>query len=162
MQDSMYLEKRADCPGVEVIPKFILLLNRGKKLPLNGTESHSRRYIYISDVVNAFDIILHKGHSEEIYNLGSDEEISNRDLCIHLLNCIRPSGDDGAEVDAWIEPAAPKSSEDRGAMMDCNKLKSLGWNPLINIGQGISKTVDWYVQRGESWWGDIEQIILPH
>ncbi|MCJ1224904.1 hypothetical protein MMC12_001551 [Toensbergia leucococca] len=138
----------------KVIPKFILLLKRGMKLPLNGTAER--------DVVNAFNAILHKGHSQEVYNLGSDEEISNRDLCIHLLNRIRPSGDDSAKVDAWIEPAAPKPSDDRGAMMDNNKLKSLGWKPLVNMGQGICKTVDWYSQHGESWWGDIEHIILPH
>ncbi|MCJ1378828.1 hypothetical protein MMC17_001927 [Xylographa soralifera] len=135
----------------KVIPKFILLLKRGMKLPLNGTEIHSRHYMYIGDVVNAFNAILHKGRSEEVYNLGSDEETCNRDLCIHLLNCIRPSGDDGADVDAWIEPAAPKPLGDRGAMMDCSKLKSLGWNPLVDMGQGIRKTVDWQETHKCAW-----------
>ena len=41
-RNSAYLEKRADCSRVEVIPKFILLLKRGMKLPLNGTAERYR------------------------------------------------------------------------------------------------------------------------
>ena len=151
----------ANCSGAEVIPKFVLLLDRGIKLPLNGTEKHSRRYIYISDAVAAFDAILHKGQSNGIYNLGSDDEITNRELCALLVKCVRPAGDDVGALDAWIEPGAPKPTKDRGAMMNCSRLKALGWRPLVGIEEGIRRTVEWYTEHGETWWGDVEQIILP-
>ena len=151
----------ADYSGVEVIPKFILLLNRGVKLPLNGTEKHSRRYMYISDAVAAFDAILHNGQSNGIYNLDSGDETSNRDLCALLIKWVRPGGDDSGAVDAWIEPGAPKPTKVHGAMMNCSKLKALGWKPLVGIEQGLRRTIEWYVEHGETWWGDVEPIILP-
>lgn len=44
----------------EIIPKFIMLLQRQQKLPARRW-SPTRRYIYAGDIVDALDTILHKG-----------------------------------------------------------------------------------------------------
>jgi dTDP-D-glucose 4,6-dehydratase len=36
--------------------------------------------MHISDVVNAFDIILHKGGDEHVYNIGAKEERTIRSV----------------------------------------------------------------------------------
>lgn len=53
---------------------------------LHGDGSPTRRYLFASDAAEAFDTMFHKGQNSEIYNIGSSDEISNRDLCGHLLD----------------------------------------------------------------------------
>ena len=148
--------------GQEVIPKFIMLLNRGLKLPLNGTEEHTRRYVYVTDVVSALNTILHRGRNGKVYNVCSEEEIRNEDLCAHIVRHVRPAGNNvETEVTAWIEPARKRSRCDRGAMMDCSELRSLGWKPLVDAQEGLRCTIDWYTKHGEDWWGNVDHVILP-
>lgn len=61
----------------KIIPKFICSLLYGAKCTLHGDGSHSRRYVYISDVVDAFDLILQKSEPGQIYNIGTENEVSN-------------------------------------------------------------------------------------
>ncbi|KAJ3082470.1 hypothetical protein HK102_001662 [Quaeritorhiza haematococci] len=69
----------------KVIPKFICSLVRGGKCFIHGDGSHTRRYVYATDVADAMDTILHLGQSGEIYNIGTDFEISNLALARMLL-----------------------------------------------------------------------------
>ncbi len=45
----------------KLIPKFTLLAARGKELPVHGDGSSVRSYLYVEDVAEAFDCVLHKG-----------------------------------------------------------------------------------------------------
>jgi hypothetical protein len=51
---------RAQFPE-KLIPKFTLLASRGKSLPIHGDGSSVRSYLYVEDVAEAFDCVLHKG-----------------------------------------------------------------------------------------------------
>jgi len=52
---------------------------------IHGDGSHRRSYLFVNDVVNAFDIILHKGVPGEVYNMGTSFEISNLELAKKLM-----------------------------------------------------------------------------
>ena len=82
----------------KLIPKFILLASKGAMLPIHGTgaslrsflyvslfthrcRQHLTRYVlfsprYVTDVADAFDVIVHKGVIGETYNIGTNEERS--------------------------------------------------------------------------------------
>jgi len=47
-------------PCLPAVPKFTLLASRGERLPVHGDGSATRSHLYVSDVAEAFDIILHK------------------------------------------------------------------------------------------------------
>ena len=64
----------------KVIPKFIRRLVNGEPCCIHGDGSNSRHYIYVGDVVSAFDTVLHKGVPGETYNIGCHEEITNLQL----------------------------------------------------------------------------------
>ena len=55
----------------KIIPKFTTRILNGLTCCIHGDGSHRRSYIYIDDVCEAFDIILHKGVTGEIYNIGN-------------------------------------------------------------------------------------------
>jgi nucleoside-diphosphate-sugar epimerase len=42
-------------------PRFTLLASRGKDLPVHGDGMSVRSYLYVEDVAEAFDVVLHKG-----------------------------------------------------------------------------------------------------
>src|SRR5437868_9684265 len=64
----------------KVIPKFISRLSKGLSCSLHGDGLSKRSFLYVQDVVNAYDTILHKGITGEIYNINSPLEITIKDL----------------------------------------------------------------------------------
>lgn len=58
----------------KLIPKMILLALRGSDLPIHGDGLNTRSYMYVDDVVEALDIVLHKGELGETYNIGASEQ----------------------------------------------------------------------------------------
>ncbi|KAF9157699.1 hypothetical protein DFQ26_008463 [Actinomortierella ambigua] len=46
---------------------------------------HSRKYLYVADVANAIDIVLHKGVIGQVYNIGCGHEITNIDMARLLI-----------------------------------------------------------------------------
>ena len=70
----------------KLIPKFINLLERDQPLCLHGDGSHRRSFIHVEDVARAFDAVLHKGKTGEIYNIGTEFEISNLEVAKTLLS----------------------------------------------------------------------------
>jgi dTDP-D-glucose 4,6-dehydratase len=60
----------------KLIPKFTLLAARGADLPIHGDGTSVRSYLYVEDVAGAFDAVLHKGVTGEVYNIGTQKERS--------------------------------------------------------------------------------------
>ena len=140
----------------KVIPKFVSLLKRGRKMILHGDGSPTRKYLFGSDAAEAFDTILHKGSEGEIYNIGSYEEIANKDLCYLLLEQF------GIKMEAfpeWVEFSKDRPFNDLRYAVDCSKLQSLGWEQRTSFADGLQITVEWYRQFGDKWWGDISHCL---
>jgi len=144
-----------------VIPKFICLLNRGKRLVLQGDGSNSRKYIYAGDVADAFDTILHKGVPGQIYNVDSDDEVSNLELCSKLLKIFKLPYEREEDVEAWVDRGQDRPFNDKRYAVDGRKLRELGWRPKTAFEKGLELTVDWYRNYGETWWGDISPALTP-
>ncbi len=58
----------------KMIPKFTILASRGKELPLHGGGGAVRSYLYVEDVAEAFECVLHKGETGGVYNIGTEKE----------------------------------------------------------------------------------------
>jgi len=55
---------------------------------IHGDGSVSRNFLYVSDVAEAFDVILHHGQAGETYNIGTDFEISVIKLARYLISSV--------------------------------------------------------------------------
>jgi dTDP-glucose 4,6-dehydratase len=131
---------------------------------IHGDGSNSRRYLYAGDVANAIDLILHTGEIGEIYNIGTHFEISNLNLARYLLSefATRWNKDvEQLELEC-LEFVEDRAFNDKRYEVDCSKIERLGWKPTVTFEQGIKKTIEWYSQHGESWWGDISSALVPH
>jgi len=85
-------------------------------------------------VANALDIILHHGQIGEIYNIGSNFEISNVDLARTLISQF------GYKEEDHIEFVQDRAFNDRRYAVDYRKLKELGWKPKMGWEEGLRKT----------------------
>ena len=143
----------------KVIPKFIYLLREGKKCCVHGKGDGLRNFLHTSDVVKAFDLILHKGKLHEIYNIGTDFEISICDLCKKLISIMKIPGN----PDDWIVHVSDRAFNDSRYMINSDKLKALGWEPNKDFDSLLKETVQWYLDNPNYWERSyLEPYLLPH
>lgn len=73
----------------KIIPKFIRLLQNGEPCTIHGSGENLRRYLYVSDAVDALDTVLHKGDIGKIYNAGTSFELSNIEIAKKLIPLLK-------------------------------------------------------------------------
>jgi UDP-glucose 4,6-dehydratase len=119
----------------KVIPKFIQQLKNGEPVTIQGNGSNIRSFLYIDDVVEAFEIILEKGVIGEIYNIGGDDdyECSVLELAQKLIKNIIGTDD----YSKWITFINDRPFNDKRYFISNSKLKSLGWEPKIKLNEGL-------------------------
>jgi UDP-glucose 4,6-dehydratase len=144
----------------KLIPKFSILLSRNQRLPLHGDGSNLRNFVYVSDVARALMGVMHRGLTGEIYNIGTDFELTNRqvaeELCRHFdLDPVK-----------YIQKVEDRPFNDRRYAIDSSKIHLLGWQPLVPWKAGLTRTIAWYVreQAESTHWqrSVIDQVLVPH
>ena len=125
----------------KIIPKFITLLRKNKKMTIHGTGLTRRNFIYVDDVINAINIIAIKGEINNVYNIGSTDEYNVIEIATILLNHIKGPDEN---IEDWVEYIKDRNFNDFRYAINTNKLNNLGWEKKINFKDGIKKTVDWY------------------
>ncbi|MBT4917105.1 dTDP-glucose 4,6-dehydratase [Candidatus Peregrinibacteria bacterium] len=129
----------------KVIPLFTSNLIKGKKVPLYGDGSNIREWIYTEDHCSAVDAILHKGRDGEVYNIGSGEEISNKELTMMILKEM------GKDED-MIEYVEDRLGHDWRYSVNSGKLRGdLEWEPKHKFEDALGETLKWY-RENEEWW----------
>ncbi|KAI8987248.1 hypothetical protein BDF20DRAFT_813619 [Mycotypha africana] len=144
----------------KITSKFICSMLKGKKCYIHGDGQNSRKYLYAADVVNALDIIFHKGSIGETYNIGSPSEITNLEMARRIILLF---GHKEEEIPEHIEFVRDRAFNDKRYAIDCTKLEKLGWAPKVEFNEGLIKTIEWYRQCTDTWWGDdISSALIPH
>ncbi len=132
----------------KIIPLFITNLIEGKKVPLYGDGLNVRDWLYVLDNCSGIDMVLHKGKVGEIYNIGADNEKTNKEITEIILKEL-------GKDDSSIEHVKDRPGHDRRYALDSTKLKKLGWKPEYNFEQAMKETIDWYKNRSD-WWKKIK------
>ncbi|KAF9363479.1 hypothetical protein BGX34_004055 [Mortierella sp. NVP85] len=58
---------------------------------IHGSGQHSRTYLYVTDVADALDVILHRGEVGQVYNIGGGYEMSNLELAQDVIHRMVPT-----------------------------------------------------------------------
>jgi UDP-glucose 4,6-dehydratase len=125
----------------KVISKFIVQLLSNKSITLQNSGQCKRSFIYIDNLVNAFDIILHQGVIGEIYNIGSEDEYKVIDLALMLNNIIYP------DRELLTIGIPDRNFNDIRYHINYEKIKSLGWHPIISFEDGLIDTINYYKEH---------------
>ena len=141
----------------KLVPKFTNQLLKGMPLTIHGDGFNTRNFLYVTDVANAFDCILHKGKAGQVYNIGGRNEISNIDFAKTLLKIFNRMD----EADKWITFVPDRKFNDLRYTINSTKLHDLGWEEKMSWEDGLSITVDWYKQF-TSRYGNIDAALVAH
>lgn len=98
---------------------------------------------------------MHKGEIGQVYNVDSQDEISNLDLAGKLLGRFGVT-----DIASSIQHTRDRPFNDLRYAVDGEKLRELGWKPQVSFEQGLTNTVEWYAKYSD-WWGPIENILTP-
>jgi dTDP-glucose 4,6-dehydratase len=132
----------------KMIPLFITNLLEGNKVPLYGSGSQVREWIFAEDHCRAIETIMEKGRAGGVYNIGTGYEKTNIETTKFILKELGL----GQEM---IEYVKDRPGHDFRYAINCNKLRKLGWKPRVSWEQGLRRTIKWY-RENESWWKRIK------
>ena len=135
----------------KLIPLFINNIIEGLPLPVYGDGNYTRDWLYVIDHAVAIDLVFHKGGRGETYNIGGFNEWKNIDLVRVLCTQMakkhnKPEG----TSEALITFVKDRPGHDLRYAIDASKInRELGWKPSVTFEEGLSKTIDWYLENDE-------------
>ena len=118
------------------INKFTRALLNDEPITLFGDGSTSRDYTHISDILQGIGQAMENLKGFGIFNLGESNAISLKELVALLENST------GKKADIKYLPM--QDGDVLRTFADISRAKSvLGYNPVVNIADGISNYVEW-------------------
>ncbi len=140
----------------KLIPLFINNIRNRKKLPVYGRGENIRDWLYVVDHARAIDLVFHKSQPGKTYNIGGFNEWKNLDLIRVLCDVMDEKlGNTPGASRELIEFVTDRKGHDFRYAIDANLIKEeLGWEPSLQFEEGLSKTVDWYLQN-QDWLSEV-------
>jgi dTDP-glucose 4,6-dehydratase len=140
----------------KLIPLFIHNIRNNKPLPVYGKGENVRDWLYVEDHARAIDLIFHKGNLGDTYNIGGFNEWKNIDLIKVIIKTVdKQLGNPEGTSDHLITYVTDRAGHDLRYAIDATKIqKELGWEPSLQFEEGISKTVEWYLNH-EEWLNNV-------
>ena len=132
----------------KLIPLMISRALDDKELPVYGTGSNVRDWLYVDDHCRAIDLIIREAEDGELYNIGGHNEKSNLEVVKLILERL-------GKPESLITYVTDRKGHDLRYAIDPAKInRDLGWLPETKFGDGIGMTIDWYLDNKE-WWQNI-------
>ncbi len=133
----------------KLIPLCINNIIHKRPLPVYGEGLNTRDWLYVIDHAKAIDLVFHKGKNAENYNVGGFNEWKNIDLVRELCRQMdQKLGRQKGESEELITFVKDRPGHDLRYAIDATKINSeLGWKPSVTFEEGLSKTIDWYLEN---------------
>jgi dTDP-glucose 4,6-dehydratase len=134
----------------KLIPLFVTNLMEGKKVPLYGDGMNVRDWLYVEDHCDAIWTVLNKAKPGEVYNIGGNNELTNRRITEIILKEMGKNWNDS------VQYVKDRPGHDRRYAIDAGKIRrELGWEPRHRFEQAIKTTIQWYRDH-QPWWQSIK------
>lgn len=135
----------------KLIPLCILNILHEKPLPIYGDGNYTRDWLFVIDHAKAIFKIFHEAKTGETYNIGGFNEWKNIDLVKELIKQIDEKlGKEKGYSEKLITFVKDRPGHDKRYAIDASKLnKDLGWKPSVTFQEGLSKTIDWFLENQE-------------
>ena len=128
----------------KLIPVLITNAIDDRPLPLYNDGSAVRDYVFVEDHCRAIDQVLHEAPVGNVYNVGTGVETSGLQVADAVLAIM-------GKPKSLIEFVADRPGHDYRYALDISRITALGWEPQVELGEGLERTVRWYVDHPD-WW----------
>ncbi|MGE3165430.1 MAG: NAD-dependent epimerase/dehydratase family protein [Planctomycetota bacterium] len=119
------------------IAHFTRLLASGKTVPLFAGGSGRRDFTFIDDIVDGVLRALDRNEGYSIYNLGNHRMVTTKELVETIAHAL------GVEPSVELLANQPGDVSTTCASLEHSQ-KGLGYEPRIELSEGIAKYVEWY------------------
>jgi GDP-L-fucose synthase len=132
-----------DLKSSHVMPALIRKIMSAKEkqqasVQIWGTGTPLREFLHVDDLA-AGVVHCHDNYYEyEHVNCGSETEITIRELAETIAEVVGYRG--AFEFDSSKPDGTPRK------VMDSSRLRAMGWEPQINLTEGVRSTIDWFVK----------------
>jgi GDP-L-fucose synthase len=106
-----------------------------------GDGSPTREFLYVDDLADACIFLMHNYDSPDHINVGSDVEITIKDLSEIIKREV------GYKGEIFWNTDKPNGTPRR--KLDNTKLFDMGWKPRVSFDEGLAKTIDWFKNNRE-------------
>lgn len=115
------------------------LLEHPAQLQVLGNGQQRKSYLYVQDCIDAIILALEKSTGRvNIFNLGTNESCEVNDSIRWITEHL------------GLSPAIAYSGGERGwigdspfILLDCSRVRALGWQPKLTIHEGIIRTLEY-------------------
>ena len=128
-----------------VIPALILKIydaqkNNSDSITLWGDGTPTRDFLYVEDAAKGIVLAGEKYNEESPINLGSEEEISIKDLALILTKIMRFDGKIMWDI-------SKPNGQPRRCVSYKKAKEKIGFSPTVCLEEGLRKTVDWFLSQ---------------
>jgi dTDP-glucose 4,6-dehydratase len=131
----------------KLIPKTCKYLELGRKIPLHNNGTPIRNWLHAHDTARAIVTIINKGVENEIYNIAGGFEQSNYDTVKKVIEEYYRFLLDEEGMKQYLDLSYSRVGQDARYALDDNKLKSLGWRPVVSFDDTLPSIVEYYKNR---------------
>lgn len=129
----------------KLIPKTITLALHNKPIPVHGRGKSVRDWLHVSDAIRAIALVMHKGKSGEVYNIGARQERETIDVVKRILNILN-------KPENLINFVDDRPGQDYRYSNDPSKIiNELRWQAIFDFEEGLTETINWYKEHVQ-WW----------
>ncbi|MAR69927.1 MAG: GDP-fucose synthetase [Nitrospina sp.] len=130
-----------------VIPAIILkvhnaLKEKSNQIILWGDGSPSRDFLYVEDAAKGVVLATERYDNPLPVNLGSEEEISIKELAELICNLMGFNGD-------IIWDSTKPNGQPRRCVSNKRAEKEFGFKPNTKLEEGLKSTIDWFISQQE-------------
>lgn len=111
-----------------------------REVVLWGTGTPRREFLFIEDLAAALLVLLERYEGQSTVNVGTGTDVTIRELAELMKEVV---GFEGAiTLDATKPDGTPRK------VLDVSKMKGLGWEPKVELRDGLQRTYKWALENG--------------
>ncbi|KAI8721669.1 UDP-glucuronate decarboxylase [Fusarium sp. LHS14.1] len=127
------------------VPNFIMAALKGEPMTIFGDGHSTRCFQYAKDCVEGLEVLMNSDYSSPV-NIGSDYEIEISEIAETIAQVVASKLGQRNPVPINLLPAREDDPINRKP--DTTLAETvLGWKPKVSLQEGISSTVDWFIER---------------
>lgn len=132
---NIFGERQKESNFGAVIPIFVGKALRGETISVFGTGTQTRDYVYIFDVIRAYELLLqHPELSGEVINFGTGVGTAIKDIAEHI----------GKNLNGNVTYVEGRPGEASDMIADNTKAKRLlDWEPQVSFYEGLDRYIAW-------------------
>jgi GDP-L-fucose synthase len=117
-------------------------VNGEKQVPIWGTGSPKREFLYVDDLADACLYLLKNYEEQGTINVGTGVDLTIRELAETIRDAVHPAAE--LAFDTTKPDGTPRK------LLDVSRLHALGWKHRVDLAEGIRLSYDWFCENYEA------------